>query len=237
MHWSSISALAEQVAGDPLLCLPEGYRLDQLTTAEVPTLIVALRQWYPDIAVGSESCHHRSEFYLSNVQLVETREDRPIFPIVVRKAGEIVSLVHLEKDGDELTIQAKMGVVHPAHRGRGLGYLGPGLLEIMGRGIGAELAYYFTTLRIPQEQIISETLGYQLVGILPASDRQLVGNRVVRVPEAIYAKLLVPQSRCLPVGELCLTPATRRFWNNLFGGQTETPAGAPSVGLDRGLDQ
>lgn len=220
MPWRSVEALAQETSRHPYLALPPGYSLDQLRASEVPVLVDSLRTWYPDIAVGSESCHLDPDFYYARVQLREATDDRVIFPITIKHQGRIISLVNLEKDPEELTIEAKMGVVQPQYRGMGLGYLGPGLLEVMGRASGAELAYYFTTLKIPQEQIISENLGYRLVGILPASDRQQVrAGKVLRVPEAIYAKVLVGDDKLFHPPEEALTPATRRFWNFVFGNQ------------------
>lgn len=217
MSWRGVDYLATQIARHPYLQLPPGYSLDQLSITEVPDLVDSLQAWYPDIAVGSESCHLDPRFYYERVQLRESTDDRVIFPVTIKHQGRILSLINLEKDPDELTIEAKMGVVHPSYRGMGLGYLGPGLLEVMGRGSGAELAYYFTTLKIPHEQIISENLGYRLVGILPASDRQQVrAGKILRVPEAIYAKVLVGDEALFHPPEGALTPATKKFWDFIF---------------------
>ena len=49
--------------------LPPGYRYQYLDRQQVPTLIAALKAWYPGIVVGNASCHLRESFYTEKVCL------------------------------------------------------------------------------------------------------------------------------------------------------------------------
>jgi hypothetical protein len=62
-----------------------------------------------------------------------------------------------------------------------------------------------------------ETLEWQLIGIAPGLDRELVAPGVVkRVYEAVYAKVLVANSTLLRPRARNLTARTRAFFNMLF---------------------
>ncbi len=206
MLWQSVDYLKKNLQA------PAGYQLDHLHSSEVDGLIVKLEQWFPEMKASGERCHLTRDFYDLKCQLKGQSEDRRIFPVVVKKDGEIVSMTTVEKDRDDLTVTARLGVVDPVHRGRGLGKLGPKAVETMGRGAGAELAYFFTTLRIPQEQILSEKCGFTLVGILPSSDREIQADgKIRRVPEAIYAKDLTGLGLFHTEG-LNLTDKAKALW-------------------------
>ena len=212
MYWPPLSYLTSRLQA------PAGYTLDQLASDEVEDLCVAVGRWFPEMRVGGEKCHLTSEFYLTKTQLRDRPEDQRIFPITVKHQGKIVSLNTVVKDRDDLTVTARMSVVDPEHRGAGLGHMIPALVETLGRGAGAELAYYFTTLRIPHEQVIAERAGYRLVGILPASDREILSDgSIQRVPEARYAKVLVDENTVFAPPPEALTENTRRVWKFLFG--------------------
>lgn len=209
MLWKSVDYLKSNLQS------PAGYQLDHLHLDEVDGLIANLESWFPEMKVSGERCHLTREFYETKCQLKGQDEDRRIFPVVVKQDGTIVSMTTVEKDRDDLTVTARLGVVDPAHRGRGLGKLGPKAVETMGRGAGAELAYFFTTLRIPQEQILSEKCGFTLVGILPSSDREIQADgKIRRVPEAIYAKDLTGHGLFHAEG-LNLTDKAKSLWSFL----------------------
>ncbi len=62
-----------------------------------------------------------------------------------------------------------------------------------------------------------ETLGWQLIGITPGYDREMVAPGVVkRVYEAIYAKVLVAENGLLRPRARNLTRRTRAFFRMLF---------------------
>ncbi len=209
MFWKTIDYLKANLQAPP------GYVLDHLHLDEVDDLIIQLEKWFPEMKVSGERCHLTRDFYQTKCQLKGQSEDHRIFPVVVKKDGKIVSMTTVEKDRDDLTVTARLGVVDPAHRGKGLGKLGPKSVETMGRGAGAELAYFFTTLRIPQEQILSEKAGFTLVGILPSSDREIQADgKIRRVPEAIYAKDLTGKGLFQDHG-LSLTDKATALWSFL----------------------
>ncbi|WP_437741152.1 hypothetical protein WMF39_36670 [Sorangium sp. So ce1504] len=212
MNWDGARATLKETK------VPSGYELVQLRRADVLALVEDLRGWYPDIVVGAESCHLTPEFYYEQTMLADVAEDRPILPIVARHQGAIVAMTTFEKNASARTITCRMGAIAPAHRGPSLALLGPMLLERLGRAIGAELAYYFATLKSPHQQVLAERQRYRLVGIMPAHDRDMVRpGEVKRVYEAIYAKVLVPDDAIEVPAASALTVRTRAVWASLFG--------------------
>ena len=212
MDWSQARrALAE-------VKTPSGYQISPMARADVAEVVQKLRLWYPDITVGAESCHLDPEFYLRDAMLDESENERSILPIVARHDQSIVAMITFEKNSRALTITSRMGAVDPAHRGPGLGLLGPVLLEKLGRAMGAELAYYFATLKSPHQQVLAERARYRLVGIVPGFDRDMVRpGEVKRVYEAIYAKVLVDEEALLIPSPSALTLQTQALWQTLFG--------------------
>jgi hypothetical protein len=79
------------------------------------------------------------------------------------------------------------------------------------------MIYGLATLKVPHVQRVFETLGWQLIGITPGYDREMVAPGVVkRVYEAIYAKVLVADARLLRPSARNLTERTRAFFRLLF---------------------
>jgi hypothetical protein len=214
--------------------MPRGYVLGRLRRAEVPDLVDRLRAWYPDIVVGAESCHLRPEFYYEQTALAESEQDRQILPVVAKQGDVVVAMITFEMNRLSLTITSRMGAVAPEHRGSGLALLGPRLLESIGRAIGAELAYYFATLKSAHQQVLAERLRYRIVGIVPAFDRDMVRpGEVKRVYEAIYAKVLVNDQDVAVPEQGVLTARTRAVWNAVFGVPTEPGSSLVSASEDR----
>ena len=82
------------------------------------------------------------------------------------------------------------------------------------------MIYGMATLKVPHVQRVFETLGWQLIGITPGYDREMVAPGVVkRVYEAIYAKVLVAETRLLRPSAQNLTSKTRAFFRLLFPGK------------------
>ena len=212
MDWVSVPAVLESAR------IPAGYRIEQLHGNDVDQVISRLGAWYPDICAGAESCHLTPSFYFEHTSLRGTEGDRPILPIVAKKDERVVALITFEKNPLALTLTCRLGAIDPDHRGTGLVLLGPLLLEKVGRAVGAELAYYFATLKSAHQQVLAERLRYRLVGIVPAFDRDMVSpGSVKRVYEAIYAKVLVDDDAVLVPEPSVLTARTRAVWNVLFG--------------------
>jgi hypothetical protein len=114
-------------------------------------------------------------------------------------------------------LYARLGVISPRHRGKRLGHTFALLTEAIGRAIGMGMIYGLATLKVPHVQRVFEALGWQLIGITPGYDREMVAPGVVkRVYEAIYAKVLVADARLLRPSARNLTERTRAFFRLLF---------------------
>ena len=214
MKWPKIAEIAAKIQ------IPDEYRLEQLSSKDVPILIERIKQWYPDVLVGEESCHLEPQFFQHQTLLRECTDDRDIFPLIfqLRDSSEIVGFMTLEKNPRSLTLTGRLGSIAPTHRGLGLGWVYPQLLEVFGRAIGAEAIVQIVTLRSPHQQVIGEKLGYRLAGILPGYDRDLIAPGVIkRVFEAFYIKLLVDESEFLHLpSHDNLTDQTKKLWQFLF---------------------
>ena len=82
------------------------------------------------------------------------------------------------------------------------------------------IAYGMATLKVPHIQRAMEELGFQLIGITPGYDRDMVAPGVVkRVYEAVYAKVLVPDEDLLRPEPQNLTPKTKALFDSLFPGK------------------
>ncbi len=142
---------------------------------------------------------------------------RDILPLVLRHGEAIILFLSLERNAAALTLTARLGVIEPGHRGSKLAYLGPGLLEAFARAMGYGLAYYAVTLKIPHQQRVAEKMGFHLVGILPAIDRDMVRpGTVKRVFEAVYAKILVPMDQVEMPSPENMTEQTLKLFNFMF---------------------
>lgn len=199
--------------------LPEPYRLAQMSSADVPVVTANLKQWYPDVVVGMESPHLEADFYHRETTLLDAGRERALLPVVVRHPDDgIVAVITFEKNMLSRSISTRLGVLAPEHRRASLGLVGPILLEELGRAIGAELAYYFATLKSRHQQVIAERRGFQLVGIVPGYDRDMISQeQVKRVYEALYTKLLVAAEHVHTPSRDELTTRTRAVWKVLFG--------------------
>lgn len=211
MKWKPFADISENIKA------PAGYTIRQLRASEVETVVEKLVKWYPGIVVGGESSHLDPDFYYKNAFFEEGDACRLFMPLVALSGDEPVGLLTLFKNSLSKDIYSRMGAIAQEHRGRKLSYLGPLIIESMGKAIGAGLAYYHATLLSPHQQIIAEKSGFQLAGIMPGNDLEMVApNMARRVFEAIYAKVLVPDSELyLPTAD-CLTEKTKTLWGILF---------------------
>jgi hypothetical protein len=212
MDWSKAREVLKRTKTAP------GYELVQLARGDVPRAVASLCDWYPEIAVGAESCHLTVEFFYDQTTLAGESDERPIFPVIAKHGDDVAGMMTFERNAAANTITCRVGAVARAHRGSGLALLGPMLLESIGRAIGAELAYYFATLKTPHQQVLAERMRYELVGIVPAFDRSMVrAGEIMRVYEAMYAKVLVGDEAVEAPSEDDLTARTRAVWQALFG--------------------
>ena len=215
MEWVTVEELARSVP------LPPGYRFEILRRDDVPAVIGALRAWFPNIEVGAASCFLRPDFYSQRVHLSDSaRADAACDMLVVlaRFGDELVAVYAGQIDADARVATARLAVIAPHHRGVQLGTAAPRLIEAGGRVMGMDLACFMGTLAMPQVQVAAEHLGWQLAGIVPGSDLEVVRpGEVRRVYEALYVKLLCSRDRLHPVDSDNMTPATRRLYQLLFG--------------------
>jgi len=210
MNWDGVKAVLAN------LPLPQGYRVEQLQRSEIPELIGCIKDWYPDIVVGAVGCYLREDFYLRQV-FFEGESEKEVMVIVLKRDSDLVGMLSLERDLHNTTLYCGLGVLAPKHRGAKLANIAPMCLEGAARAMGMEVIYYITTLRSPHMQTVAEAAGFQLVGILPGSDRAMVAPGVVkRVYEAVYIKVLVPETELLRPKPEYLTPATKALFDVLF---------------------
>jgi hypothetical protein len=89
----------------------------------------------------------------------------------------------------------------------------------MGRAMGMEVIYALAEFTIPNMQMVLERAGFQIIGIVPASDRLMVAPGVIkRVYEAIYVKVLAADADVLRPQSQSMTPRTKALYDFLFAG-------------------
>jgi hypothetical protein len=209
-HWPGIDQIASRMA------LAAGYRLELLTHAEVGSVIGFIDTWFPDIRVGSASCYLRAAFYAEKVRFAHAPQ-RDVLVLLLKRDDELAGVFTCERDRETLSLHAGIGVCAPSHRGAGLVHAGLVFTEQIGRRMGMGLAYGMATLKAPYVQRAFERAGWQLIGITPGYDREMVAPGVVkRVYEAVYAKVLVTEAALLAPQPQNLTPRTRAFFDRVF---------------------
>ena len=83
--------------------------------------------------------------------------------------------------------------------------------------MGMGMVYGLATLKAPNMQVSFERAGWQLIGIIPGFDRELIGpGQVKRVFEAIYVKVLVAENEFLRPSVAGMTPITNALCNFLY---------------------
>ena len=210
MNWVTINELSNK------LSIPDGYRIEQLKRSEIPEVIRCFRDWFPDITVGAESCYQREDFYSREVFL-EGESERDVIVLLLKKDQELVAIVSLQRSEDTLTLYGRLGAIAPRYRGAKLAYIGPALLEAVGRSMGMEVIYGLAEFMIPNMQMVLERAGFQIVGIVPASDRLMVAPGVIkRVYEAYYIKVLAADADVLRPQPESMTPRTKALYDFLF---------------------
>jgi hypothetical protein len=213
MNWPSVEELATNAP------LPEGYRYDELTLTDIPALAREFADWYPGIGVGNASCHLSENFYTQKVVLAGALE-RDFFVILFKKGHELAGVLSVERDRDSEVLYGRVGAISPKHRGLNLSEKFPVLIEAMGRAMGMGMVYSLATLNVPHMQAKFEHLGWQLIGIIPGFDREMVAPGVVkRVYEAIYTKVLVDEVDFVRPQYSNMTPKTTALFQLLYPGK------------------
>lgn len=222
--WPHPSTLAQTVPA------PDGYHYVVPTLADVPALVRAVDDWFPGLAVGNASCFLREPFYANQVHLAddtgEHADDRSDFFVLLFKHGEDwAGMLAVERDRDSQVLYGRVGTVGAAHRGVGLSKTFAPLMEAMGVAMGMGMVYSLATLKVPHMQRCFENAGWQLVGVMPGFDREVVESGVAkRVFEAIYVKVLAARTELLHPSTEGMTAATRRLYESLYPRDTRAIA-------------
>lgn len=209
LNWPSASELSQRVP------MPGGYRLEQLNRTDIPDIVARLKEWFPDMSVGELSCYLHDDFYMREVSL-EHEAEKDVLVLLIRCGDEIAAALSLERNPYSQILYRSLGVIAPKHRGQKLAHVAPVLLETIGRSMNFGLVYCYVSLRIPQAQAVAEAAGYQLVGIIPASERVMVEGNIKHMYEAMYVKVLKAEDDLLPVEVKQLTPPTKALFEFLF---------------------
>jgi hypothetical protein len=216
MKWPTAEALTASVPP------PDGYRYELLRRSEVPALVNALDEWFPGLAVGNASCFLREDFYANRV--VFDGADHDFFVIMFKQGDDWAGVLSVERDKDSQVLYGRVGAISKPHRGAGLSKLFPPLMETMGHAMGMGMVYSLATLKARNMQVGFEKAGWQLIGIIPGFDRELIGpDQVKRVFEAIYVKVLVSENEFLRPSVAGMTPATHALFNLLYPKSATTP--------------
>lgn len=199
--------------------LPDGFRLAVLSPGDqILDLIHSLKTWYGDIRVGAESYHLEEQFYLDTLGNHKSFVNTDFLPIVLLDSNEsICGLVTFWKNPRALYVTSGLGVLAPHVRGKKLAFVGPQLLELIGKAAGAGQIHYYVTLRNIAQQLVAEKMGFSLAGINPAWDRDATNEKESkRIYEAIYAKVLVPESEIEIPEEEHLSDAVKSLFGHLY---------------------
>lgn len=200
--------------------LTRGYRFELLQRHEISWVVAGVKAWFPEISVGGASCHLREDFFRDEVYFPDGLP-KDVLVVLVKKGDDLAGLFSCDRDHNTLSLYARLGVIAPQHRGVGLSHAFPLLAEAIGRAIGMEMIYGMATLKVPHVQRVFESFGWQLIGITPGYDQEMVAPGVVkRVYEAVYAKVLVGETKLLRPSARNLTEKTRAFFRLLFPGKS-----------------
>lgn len=199
-----------------LIPLPEGYQFERFEFGQVADLITGIKAWYPEISVGVNSGYLREDYYLNRVYL-EGKNDRDIIVIPITFQGKLIGIWSLEREIDSLALYGRLMIIAPEHRGANLAGIILKGADALGQSLEAAFIYALATLRIPQAQRALESAGYRLLGFFPGYDREEISPGVVkRVYQAVYAKLLVPESEILRPNPKNMTPKASALFALLF---------------------
>ncbi|WP_342616279.1 hypothetical protein [Rhodoferax sp. GW822-FHT02A01] len=210
MRWPTVADMEAMVPA------PQGYSLEFLHRKDILTIIELIKSWHPSVSVGASAPYSREAFYLKEVSL-RGESETDVAVCVIRKGEEVIGMSANARDQDTLTIQNRLTVICPAHRKGGVFHWLFQLLEPVGRAMGCEYSYAMVTLHYPPVQMLCEQFGYQLAGIVPGFDRELVAPGVVkRVYEALYAKPLVAEAELLFPDKRQLLPKVAALLDQLY---------------------
>lgn len=203
-----------------LIPLPQGYRLERFELGHVADLITGIKTWYPEITVGVNSGYLREDYYQNRVYL-EDKNDCDIIVVPITFQGKLIGMWSYEREVDSLAVYGRILIIAQEHRGANLGGIILKGADAVGQSMGAAFMYGLATLKTPQAQRGLESAGYRLLGFFPGYDREEISPGVVkRVYQAVYAKLLVPESQILRPNPKNMTPTSSALFAMLFADPT-----------------
>jgi hypothetical protein len=193
--------------------LAAGYHFELLQRTEILELVAALTNWFPDISVGGASCYLQTDFYARKAFFDDAPEqDTLVF--LLKTDNEIAGMFSFDLDHSTQSIYAGLGVASPSHHGSNLAQAGMAVVEAIGRHLGMGYIFGMATLRHPYAQRAFERAGWELIGVTPGYDRELVAPGVVkRVYEAMYAKVLESDAGVQHPLRDNLTPRTQAYFD------------------------
>jgi len=95
MKWANIESLTKGVPP------PEGYKYALPTQSQIPTLIQAVDEWFPGLAVGNASCYLREDFYKNRV-FFEDNHECDFFLMLFKQGQDWAGMLSVERDKDNL---------------------------------------------------------------------------------------------------------------------------------------
>lgn len=197
----------------------EDYRFVLLEPEEIGALVGCVAKWIPDISVGSASCYLREEFYREKVFFTDA-PNRGILVLLLKRDDVLAGMFSCELDHVTMSVYAALGVAAPEHRGANMACAGMVFTEAVARQVGMGFVYGTATLRSPHTQSAFERAGWQLTGILPGFDREMVAPGLVkRVFEAFYCKVLVTDAGLQYPQRRNLTAKTEALFDWLASGR------------------
>ena len=218
LEWPSIEELT---AWAPM---PAGYGYKLPSREDVPQLIAAVENWYPDIATGAASGYTRMQFYDEKVVLQGDDGRKDILALMYVKGDQLVGFGSIEREPDALSSYGRLMVIDPDYQGAKLGTIGMAVMDGMGLHRGAEFLYLMVTMKHPHAQKLLERRGYRPIGLIPGYDREMGSDgKTRRVFEALYAKILVSDEDLLHPNPDDQTPSTRALFEFLFPSGPKQP--------------
>lgn len=200
--------------------LPSGVRARPMGRGDVPEVLRLLHAWYPELAhsaIERRTCE--ASFYEEQVALAGepcTVQERPVYVMLLALGDETVLFRSFEYDADTTIANMRVLTVDPRHRRLGLGRVAEDLTVALLRAVGATLCTCWVTLAHPYAQRGCEGAGYDLIGILPGSDREPgEGGARQAVVEALYAKIIAPERVDWPAPS-ALRPAVAELMRSMY---------------------
>ncbi|AEA60202.1 hypothetical protein [Burkholderia gladioli] len=213
MTWADLSTLPVDSV------VPAGFKYEQLSRPDINELVKKIQGWYPDIRVGSARGFLDPAFYESRVSIAG-EEEKDLIVYVCKYEAEIASMVCIERDMDSSTMQGRLAIVAPRYRNSGLAGFGPFILDQQARAMKIAMVYNRVSLKHGYAQRLVESAGFALVGIIPASDREMVEPGTVKhVPEALYVKVYASESALFAPAAQSMTENVHALWQQLFSRQ------------------